>query len=569
MLAKLKNMKIEKRLMFSSISTVSIASIASIIGLIVVFIMTSRYDYTLTYYAFPQGDIALAMNEFAEVRSATRAVIGYEERSAIDAAMKQHEEATKELDRLLKEVEKTTVTKEGKDAFEDIKDALEEYYEVEEQVLALGNSTDQELCAQAQEIALNTLAPIYNKADATFTALMDLNVAMGDEEHDALMALRTTLVFVIVAVIIAACIVAISVGKKISNSISAPVIQLEKRLETFAKGDISSPFPVVKGEDEIAHMIQSVSDVVAGLNNILSDMRYLFGQMADGNFELRTACEDAYVGEFGNLLQAIRQMNRRLDMTLKEVKGSADTVSIGANHVADASQALAEGATDQAASVQEMTATINEITTALEKTVQEVNASYENAKNCEKEAENSRVEMATMMDAMNRISETSQKIGNIIAEIEDIASQTNLLSLNAAIEAARAGDAGRGFAVVAEQIRTLAEQSAKSAVNTRKLIEGSIREVEIGNQAALRTSEVLSGVVESIHMIAETSKMLNEITERQASAMEQAEVGIGKISEIVQANSATAQESAATSEELAAQATSMEDLIRSFRLRDE
>ena len=289
--------------------------------------------------------------------------------------------------------------------------------------------------------------------------------------------------------------------------------------------------------------------------------------MADGNFELRTNCESAYVGEFGDLLQSIRQMNRRLDTTLKEVKGSADTVSIGANHVADAAQALAEGATDQAASVEEMTATINEITTALEKTVEEVNASYENAKNCEKEAENSRVEMATMMEAMNRISETSQKIGNIIAEIEDIASQTNLLSLNAAIEAARAGDAGRGFAVVAEQIRTLAEQSAKSAVNTRKLIEGSIHEVEVGNQAAQRTSEVLSGVVESIHMIAETSKMLNEITERQASAMEQAELGIGRISEIVQANSATAEESAATSQELAAQATSMEDLIANFRLR--
>ncbi len=567
MLAKLMNMKIEKRLMFSSISTVSIASIASIIGLIVVFVMTNRYDYTLNYYAFPQGDIALAMNEFAEVRSATRAIIGYEERSAIDTAVKQHDEAVKELDRLLEAVEETMVTKEGKAAFKEIKDALEDYYEVEEQVLKLGNTTDQELCAQAQEIAINELAPIYNKADATFTALMDLNVSLGDEEHAALMTLRTALIIVIIVVIIVACISAVSLGRKISYSIATPVIALEKRLETFAKGDISSPFPVIKSEDEIAHMIQSVSDVVDGLKNIISDMNYLLGEMADGNFELRTACEGAYVGEFGNLLQALRQMNRRLDTTLKEVKGSADTVSIGANHVADAAQALAEGATEQAASVEEMTATINEITTALEKTVEEVNASYENAKSCEKEAENSRVEMATMMEAMNRISETSQKIGNIIAEIEDIASQTNLLSLNAAIEAARAGDAGRGFAVVAEQIRTLAEQSAKSAVNTRKLIEGSIHEVEVGNQAAQRTSEVLSGVVESIHMIAETSKMLNEITERQASAMEQAELGIGRISEIVQANSATAQESAATSEELAAQATSMEDLISNFRLR--
>ena len=210
------------------------------------------------------------------------------------------------------------------------------------------------------------------------------------------------------------------------------------------------------------------------------------------------------------MLMAMRSMNRRLDTTLKEVKGASDMVAVGASNLADASQALAEGATDQAASVEEMQATVGEITSALDRTVDEVNDSYNKAKECANQAENSRVEMETMMQAMNRISDTSLKIGNIIAEIEDIASQTNLLSLNAAIEAARAGDAGRGFAVVADQIRTLAEQSAKSAVNTRQLIEGSIREVEVGNQVAKTTSEVLSGVVEAIHEIAGTSQRLSQ-----------------------------------------------------------
>ena len=173
-----------------------------------------------------------------------------------------------------------------------------------------------------------------------------------------------------------------------------------------------------------------------------------------------------------------------------------------------------------------------------------------------------------MMEAMERINETSQKIGNIIAEIEDIASQTNLLSLNAAIEAARAGDAGRGFAVVADQIRNLAEQSAKSAVNTRELIEGSIHEVEVGNEAAQRTSQVLADVVNEIHVIADTSKMLSEITTQQAVSMEQAEQGVIRIAEIVQSNSATAEETSATSEELSAQAVSMDELVARFVLRE-
>ena len=176
--------------------------------------------------------------------------------------------------------------------------------------------------------------------------------------------------------------------------------------------------------------------------------------------------------------------------------------------------------------------------------------------------------MEVLLAAMERISDTSQKIGNIVAEIEDIASQTNLLSLNASIEAARAGEAGKGFAVVADQIRTLAEQSANSAVNTRELIEGAMHEVEVGNQAVLRTSEVLDQVVTAIQGIAETSKQLSEASKVQVESIQQADQGIARISEVVQSNSATAEESSATSEELSAQAVSMDDIVGTFQLRE-
>ena len=568
MLKKMQSMRIKKRLNSSSIFTVALTSIASVVALVAILIMTHEYNQTLTYYAFPQGDIALAMNEFAEVRSATRAIIGYEEQSAIDTAVEQHEEAVAELDRLMKVVEATMITAEGKETFAAIQDALAAYYECEKKVLEIGTTTDQELCAQAQDIAINELAPLYNAADETFTHLMEINVQKGDDEQALLNVLRFVVMGIVAAIVLIAFGIATKIGNVTAKGIAEPIEELIERLDRFKKGDISSPFPVHDNEDEIADIVKAVAETTTKLKLMINDLKNLLGEMADGNFNIATSCEEEYVGEFKDLLLAIRGMNRQMDGTLHEVKGAADMVSSGAANLADASQALAEGATDQAASVEEMQATVDEIAAGLLRTAEEVNGAYLKACQCVSEAEHSRSEMAVMTEAMKRINETSQKIVNIIAEIEDIASQTNLLSLNAAIEAARAGEAGKGFAVVAEQIRTLADQSAKSAVNTRQLIEESISEVEVGNQAAIKTAEVLQNVVVSIQEISETSKKLSETSAQQAETMQQAEQGINRISEIVQCNSATAEEASATSEELSAQAISMDELVGKFRLRD-
>lgn len=167
-----------------------------------------------------------------------------------------------------------------------------------------------------------------------------------------------------------------------------------------------------------------------------------------------------------------------------------------------------------------------------------------------------------MHDLKVQMTETLLAIG----EAESIASQTNLLSLNASIEAARAGESGRGFAVVADQIRELADQSAKAAVDTRELIESSIREVEEGNHAAKRASEAIGSVVDGIGQIADFSKNLKVIVEDQAEVMRQAKTGVNQISEVVQSNAATAQEASATSEELFAQANILDGLVGQFVL---
>ena len=562
----LKEMRIKKRLEITFRVILLMTSSVAIIGILFILYMNSQYSHTLEYYAFPQGDIGLAMNELAEVRSATRAVIGYEEQYAIDAAMEQHDVSVAELEQYMTQIKSTMVTKEGHEAYAEIEAALAKYYEVEEEVLALGATTDPELCKQAQKMALNDLTDVYDAADATFTSLMDVNVQKGDSSHVRLEIMEVIILVFMIAILVVIVLVARQLGGSIAKGIEKPLNEMEHRLKTFAEGDLTSPFPIIDTKDEIADMIEEAHIMSDRLNRIIEDIGYQMDEMAEGNFAVRTKMEEKYSGDFIKVLAAIRKMKSEMSRTLTEVDEAAKQVSSGSTNLAEAAQALAEGATDQAASIEEIQATVDGLVENVNKTTQQVEDSRVEASRYAEEAEKSRVQMEAMMAAMDRINATSSQIQNIIGEIEDIAEQTNLLSLNAAIEAARAGEAGRGFAVVADQIGNLAAQSAKSAVDTRALIEGSMQEVEEGNKVALMAEKALKEVVEGVKNIAEASKKLSERSQEQADAMEQVGVGITKISEVVQSNSATAQETSATSQQLAAQSFTMSDLVGRFKV---
>ncbi len=562
-----KRMKIKKRLTTGFILIIAIASISSIVGIIAMLNLSSKYTHALKNYGFSQGDIGKAMTAFAETRSALRAVIGYDDDEDILKVKNIHEQQKENFNNYLKNIEAIIDSDEEKILYDNILNGLDEYWDVDSNIISIGATTDREKCAEAQDITINQLMPMYEEINNNLIELMDLNVNAGNDINQSLALLQTILIIVIVVVIIISILVSLKLGTSIAKGIEKPLTALGARLRTFAQGDLSSPFPESETEDEVADIVKEAQEMAKNLQLIIKDAGDLLDSMAEGNFAISTKIENKYVGDFELLKLAMRKMNRQINDTLHHVDEAAKQVSIGSSNMAQASQALAEGATDQAASVEEMQATIANITEGIQTAARHVEESYQQAQQYAAEADHSREEMEAMVDAMNRISETSQKIENIIAEIEDIASQTNLLSLNAAIEAARAGEAGRGFSVVAEQIRKLAEQSAQSAVDTRQLIEGSMQEVTEGNKAAERAAASMEEVVKGVKMIAESSKELSHISSEQAMAMEQAEAGITRISEVVQSNSASAQETSATSEELSAQAAFMGELVDSFTLR--
>lgn len=409
---------------------------------------------------------------------------------------------------------------------------------------------------------------MYDNVYAALKNIMDIKVTKGDQVQATLNTVMYILLVVIVAIIAFSIYMSTHLGRKIADNIEKPVAALAERLKKFAAGDLDSEFPENEVDDEIAYMNAVAKEMAADLNLIISDMSRLMDEMAQGNFKIKTDIEDMYVGKFVNLKDAIRNMNRKMDATLKSVDESAQQVTVGSENLAQSAQDLAEGATEQAGAVEELQATIATLTEQIAAVAENLEQTSDKAVSYAKNADESKVEMHTLMEAMQHISDTSKKIENIISDIESIASQTNLLSLNAAIEAARAGEAGKGFAVVAEQIRMLADQSAQSAVDTRTLIEGALNEIEEGNTVAIKAAESLDSVVQGINEIADTSKQLSENSNVQIAAMREAEKGIEQISEVVQSNSAASEECSATSEELSAQAEAMSELISQFTLRD-
>lgn len=343
-----------------------------------------------------------------------------------------------------------------------------------------------------------------------------------------------------------------------------PISCITAGAEKLEAGDLAIQIEV-GSDDELGRLAESFNATSDILNNYVDDISKQLSEMANNNMNITISEE--YIGDFIPIKTSIEKIADSLNHTLYEITKAANEVSANSNTVSTGAQILSQGSTEQAEAIDHLAVSIENLSNDVTSNAQEAEEANMTVGKVSQWIETSNQEMQKMVSAMNDIRYTSTEIKKIIKTIEDIAFQTNILALNASVEAARAGVSGKGFAVVADEVRNLAAKSAEAAKSTATLIGSSIQAVQNGMTIADETAKSLLNVVEGAKDVSAFVERISIASKHQKDTLEHLTTGVNQISSVVQANSETAEESAAVSVKLFQQANTLRELVDVFELK--
>jgi len=347
------------------------------------------------------------------------------------------------------------------------------------------------------------------------------------------------------------------------NELLASIVKVSKLMEEFAKGKLDIDLHELENKSgEIGKMVESITFMKKNFNDMISEISYVLEQMGCGNYLVKLSKD--YVGDFQQIKVSMLRILESTRKTLLTIRGSIQEIDDGSIQLANAAEELKTGSANQSIAVSEIVDLIRKMTCSMKEQVQEAQETVEASSTAKESLLRGNEKLMNLRQAIAQITKSSEKIEVIISTIEEIASQTKLLSLNAAIEAARAGEAGKGFAVVAEQVKSLAEESAKAARETKQLIETTVLAVEKGKEYAFDTTESMDVVIQETEKTAELMKQLALELEKGAENMQMINQNVDSVSSVVESNSSTAEKTAAISKEQSSQMAVMMAMMERF-----
>lgn len=543
-----------------------VRKIITILGVGIVLLISSYIAIFLASSAYnKQIDVILALNKYRlGSKALTYAVQSY----AVSADEQYYNDYMNELnvtqnrDKAIEILEKNGLTEEEWAMLEKIASLSNGLVPLEENAMAnvkAGNIQEAQDYVFGEEYE-KTVRQINDLTDSTIEAIQD----RLSEEQSSMTVLQWTaqiLFLLILGLIVLQIFIIIKFSKK---ELLRPIKKVSEQMVLLSKGNFQEELDMKEDNSEVGTMVTAINTMKKNTHDIIQEISSILGEMGNGDYRIKVQKE--YAGEYVEIKESFTGIRKQMHDTFQTLKEISGQIGLGSEQLANAAQDVAEGCTSQATQVSEIVTMMKELSVVMENNTKEALNSVELSTEASRTLLVGNQKMDELILAIEEINKCSEQIRTIIGAIEDIASQTNLLSLNASIEAARAGEAGRGFAVVADQIRTLAEESAQAAGNTRKLIETTVAAVEKGIDIAGQTAEDMKKVMESTNASTEKMNIISELLEEEVVHIQEINTTVSAISEVVNSNSAASQETAAVSEEQMNQVELMMQQVSQFKI---
>ena len=518
--------------------------------------MDTTYGDALTDYGFLQGDIGKLGMDFQAHRTTVLYLIQETDSARRSELKDELQNYVNSIAADMDELANDCTLQADKEFCANLQNLMAEYTVARDETIRISDLSSKE----ATDYFRANAAPLAKELSQQISTMLTEKSTAGNIQSKNLSKQAITSLITNIFILIAAIVISIFIALRLTRSFVRPLKEIEKAAKETANGNFQIS---VTYSGQLSDSIRKMTE---NLRIIIKDISICLAEMANGNFDIQSTAGDAYQGEYVAIHDSIFCLRDNLSRTLSEIDTAASQVDAGGHQVSNSAQSLAQGTTEQASSVEELAASFSEISNQVENTAEHARIAKEENQYTHDQIEICSSHMNHMMDAMRAIEEKSQEIHKVIKAIEDIAFQTNILALNAAVEAARAGEAGKGFAVVADEVRSLATRSQEASKGTTALIDDTVRAVAEGTQLSNETNKALHDVIMSAQKVLKEMTLISDATEEQADSIAQVTIGIDQISSVVQSNSATAEQSAAASEELSSQADLLKKLVSQFKL---